>query len=167
MILEPNCLAAKRREGGGALKRKGLFGAVTLLFLFCLVAIAAGQMIPGQPDGPRQPNIPVLPGTPDLTGASAPLSLPAGQRYEIRPYVFRHGAVHEQRLLDEYERRSPTGSLPSARASGLPSTIPPSVPISRATSVTTGMPTRPRRTTGASTAPSDSDTTPPRSSPSG
>ena len=45
-------------------------------------------MTPDQPGGPGQPNIPVQPGTPDLTGTSAPLRLPAGQRYEIRPYIF-------------------------------------------------------------------------------
>lgn len=70
------------------MKRNGLVGAVTLLFLFCLVATAAGQITPGQPSGAAQPNIPVQPGTPDLTGTSAPLSLPAGQRYEIKPYIF-------------------------------------------------------------------------------
>ena len=45
-------------------------------------------MTPDQPGGPGQPNIPVQPGTPDLAGTSAPLRLPEGQRYEIRPYIF-------------------------------------------------------------------------------
>ena len=70
------------------MKRKGLFSAVTLLFVFCLVATAAGQITPDQPSGSGQPNIPVQPGTPDLTGTSAPINLPSGQRYEIKPYIF-------------------------------------------------------------------------------
>jgi hypothetical protein len=37
---------------------------------------------------PVQQNIPVLPGTPDPTGMSAPLRLPAGDRYMIQPYIF-------------------------------------------------------------------------------
>ena len=45
-------------------------------------------MTPDQTGGPGQPNIPVLPGTPDLRGTGGPISLPAGQRYEIRPYIF-------------------------------------------------------------------------------
>jgi len=70
------------------LKRKILINAATLFFLLCLVATAAGQTTTDPPGGPGQPNIPVLPGTPDLTGASAPLSLPSGQRYMIQPYIF-------------------------------------------------------------------------------
>jgi hypothetical protein len=38
--------------------------------------------------GPGQSNIPVLPGSPDLTGTGGSLTLPAGQRYEIKPYIF-------------------------------------------------------------------------------
>ena len=83
------------------MKRKGLFGAVTLLFLFCLVATAAGQMTPDLPGGPGQPNIPVQPGTPDLTGSSAPLRLPSGQRYEIKPYIF----ITEQYTSNVYLRK--------------------------------------------------------------
>jgi|WetSurMetagenome_2_1015567.scaffolds.fasta_scaffold04462_2 hypothetical protein len=38
--------------------------------------------------GRGQPGIPFLPGTPDWTGVSNPITLPAGQRFEIKPYVF-------------------------------------------------------------------------------
>jgi len=65
-----------------------LVTAATLFFLLCLVATAAGQITPNQPGGSEQQNIPVLPGTPDLTGTSAPLKLPVGQRYMIQPYIF-------------------------------------------------------------------------------
>ena len=41
-----------------------------------------------QQSGREQSGYPVLPGTPDLTGTGGPISLPAGQRYEIKPYIF-------------------------------------------------------------------------------
>ena len=76
------------------MKQKGFITAAILLFTLCLAATVfgqagtAGQLTPNQPGGSELPNIPVQPGTPDLTGTSAPLSLPAGQRYEIKPYIF-------------------------------------------------------------------------------
>jgi hypothetical protein len=42
----------------------------------------------GQQSGREQPGFPELPGTPDLTGTGGPISLPAGQRFEIKPYIF-------------------------------------------------------------------------------
>jgi hypothetical protein len=38
--------------------------------------------------GRENQGIPFLPGTPDWTGVSNPITLPAGQRFEIKPYVF-------------------------------------------------------------------------------
>ena len=94
------------------MKGKGFITAAILVFTLCLAATVfgqpgtAGQIIPGQPSGSGQPNIPVQPGTPDLTGASAPLSLPAGQRYEIKPYVF----VTEQYTSNVYLTNTNTKS---------------------------------------------------------
>jgi hypothetical protein len=56
----------------------------------------------GQLGGREQPGIPVLPGTPDFTGMSAPLTLPAGQRYEIKPYIF----VQQQYTSNVYLRNT-------------------------------------------------------------
>jgi len=47
-----------------------------------------GQTMSGQQSAREQPGFPVLPGTPDLTGTGGPITLPAGQRYEIKPYIF-------------------------------------------------------------------------------
>ena len=76
------------------MKQKGFITAAILVFTLCLAATVfgqagtAGQTISNQPGGTVQQNIPVQPGTPDLTGTGGPLSLPAGQRYEIKPYIF-------------------------------------------------------------------------------
>jgi hypothetical protein len=82
-----------------------------MFFVMCLMSNAMGQVEPGQPatpgktgtapsagtaaqtmsgqqSGPEQAGFPVLPGMPDLTGTGGPLSLPSGQRYEIKPYIF-------------------------------------------------------------------------------
>jgi len=82
-----------------------------MFFVMCLMSNAMGQVEPGQPATPGktgtapsagtaaqtmsgqqrgsdQAGFPVLPGMPDLTGTGGPISLPSGQRYEIKPYVF-------------------------------------------------------------------------------
>ena len=100
-----------------------------MFFGMCLMSNAMGQMEPSKPDTPEktstapsasttgqtmssqlggreQPGIPVLPGTPDLTGASAPLRLPAGQRYEIRPYVFATEQYTSNVYLTKEDKKS-------------------------------------------------------------
>ena len=70
------------------MNRKGLVSALILAFVIGMATQAAAQISPNQPGGAEQQNIPILPGTPDLTGTSAPISLPSGQRYMIQPYIF-------------------------------------------------------------------------------
>jgi hypothetical protein len=80
--------APEGREGGGTLNRKGLVPALILAFLIGMAAHAAGQVVPAQPGQSEEQNIPVMPGAPDLTGTGGAITLPAGQRFAVQPYLY-------------------------------------------------------------------------------